>query len=323
VFTAGATGILTCLQASSGKKIWQRDLFKEYNAHEYGWGYSCSPLVVGDKVFVNPGGGNGNGLAAFWKKTGEPIWKSQDDEAGYSSPVAMTVQGIPQILFFTGKGLVSVHPDTGDLHWRFDWKTEYGANIATPIVVNNYVFISSNYDMGCAVVHVTRDRHGKLQGRPVYANKRMRNHYGTCVFYRDHLYGFDNSQLTCLEFKTGKTLWHKSGFGKGSLILAGGYLDPPALSGCTVGLGASPLGTGPLSATAALSSARIGYLIVLGGYGRLAIARASPKGFEPISDFHIQGSTFWNIPVLASGRLYVRDQDQLTCFDLRKAKEKK
>jgi outer membrane protein assembly factor BamB len=284
IFTLGGTGILTCLEASSGTKVWQKDLFKDFHVKEYVWGASCSPLVVGERVFVNPGGSNGNSVAAFKKGTGELAWKNLDDGPGYSSPVAMTVEGIPQILFFTMEGLVSVHPETGKLHWRYEWKTRYDCNIATPLVVDNYVFISSNYNKGCAVVEVAKDSSGKLQGRPVYAGDQMCNHYCTSVRHKDHIYGFNDTQLTCMEFKTGKVRWHKGGFKKGSLIIADGHL------------------------------------IVLGADGRLAVARASPEEFRPISEFKIRG-VFWNIPVLAGGRLYVRDEENLTCFDLRKPKE--
>jgi outer membrane protein assembly factor BamB len=288
VFAAGATGILTCVKASSGKKVWQKDLFEEFNARKYQWGASYSPLVVGELVYACPGGPDGNSLAAFHKKTGELAWKKLDDIAGYSSPVVMTVDGTLQVVFFTGEGLVGVAPDTGKLLWRFPWETQYNANIATPAVVGPYVFLSSGYGRGCAVVEVSQGKGGEFQARRVYEGNQMCNHYASSVRYKDYIYGFNDTLLTCMSFRTGEVLWKERGFQKGSLILADGNL------------------------------------IVLGEKGKLAVAPASPKEFKPVSSSKVPGrrSRFWNIPVLAGGRLYVRDEDHLICLDVRKLSEK-
>src|SRR5262249_22981238 len=140
-----------------GELVWRKDLLGEFGAKNLRWGVSFSPLVEGDRVFTNPGGPDGNSLAAFDKRDGKLLWKSQDDAAGYSSPIAATLAGKRQVVFFTASGLVGVTPEDGKLLWRYPWETRYECNIATPIVAGDYVFISSSYDRGCAVVKVETD----------------------------------------------------------------------------------------------------------------------------------------------------------------------
>jgi outer membrane protein assembly factor BamB len=283
VYTVGATGILHCLRADTGKKVWQHDLIAEFKPPKnLQWGVSFSPLVEGGLVFTNPGGKSGESLVAFDKRTGEVVWKNLDDPAGYSSPIAMTVEGVPQVIFFTGAGLVSVDPKTGGLHWRYPWETQFGCNIATPIAAGNYLFISSNYGKGCAVLEVSKDGGGKLQARRVYEGTQMSNHFSSSVRYQDHVYGFNDGVLTCLDFRTGETVWREKGFKKGSLLIADGHL------------------------------------IVLGENGKLAVARATPDGFQAKSSFQVSRKKCWTAPVLAGGRLYVRDETHVICLDLKK-----
>jgi outer membrane protein assembly factor BamB len=286
VYTVGGTGIMHCLKmqpaSAVGEAVWRKDLLDEFTASNLEWGVSFSPLVEGDLVYTNPGGGNGNSLAAFDKRTGELKWKALDDAAGYSSPLAVTIGGKRQVLFFTGAGLVSVAPDNGRLYWRFPWTTPHGCNIATPIVVQDYVFISTGYNRGCAVVKIQPQADGSLSPARVYENNKMCNHFASSVRYKDHLYGFNNTFLTCMNFRTGEVAWKERGFEKGALLIADGYL------------------------------------IVLGEGGNLAVAKADAEKFEKLAEFQASSKKCWTVPVLANGRLYVRDEEQVACFDLRK-----
>ncbi len=282
IYTVGATGLFHCLKADTGEKVWAHDLFEEYKASTQQWGVAFSPLVDGDLVFASPGGPGGNALVAFDKKTGKERWKNLDDPAAYSSPVMMTVDGVRQVVFFMRPGLVAVAPETGKLLWRFPWETSYGCNIATPVVADNYGFISSGYDRGCAVVAVSKAKEGSWQARRVYESSRMRNHFSSSVLYKGHLYGFDESKLICMDFRTGDVLWKEGGFKKGSLMVAGGNL------------------------------------IVLGENGKLAVAKASPEGFKRTSQFQASRQKCWTVPVLADGKLYVRDETDLICLDVRR-----
>ena len=291
VYTVGGTGILHCLKTKpatpAGEMVWKKDLLTEFGAPNLKWGVSFSPLVEGDLVYTMPGGPDGNSLAAFNKRTGELQWKNLDDPAGYSSPIAATIDGKPQIVFFTALGLVGVSPNDGTLLWRFPWETDYGCNIATPIVVQNYIFISSGYRRGCALLDI-EDQGGSMQANRVYENKKMCNHFPSCILLNGYLYGFDDTRLTCMELATGQVRWKKISFedrtamGKGSILGAGNYL------------------------------------IILGEHGKLALADASPEGYQEKAACQVSERKCWTVPVLADGRLYVRDEKTLMCFDLRK-----
>lgn len=284
VYTVGATGIMHCLKThpktSQGESLWRHDLLAEYGAASLTWGVSFSPLVAGDLVYTNPGGRAGNSMVAFDKLTGKQRWATGDDQAGYSSPVLATIAGRPQVVFFTAAGLVGVTPDKGDILWRFPWETSYGANVATPIIAGDYIFISSGYNRGCAVVHIERTGDDVVANR-VYENKNMRNHFSSSVLYKDHIYGFNETLLTCMEFRTGKVKWKQRGFEKGSLLIADGRL------------------------------------VILGEDGKLGLADASPESYREQASVRVANGRCWSVPALANGLLYVRDESKLVCFDLR------
>src|SRR5262249_32342953 len=155
-------------------------------------------------------------------------------------------------------------------------------NIATPIPFGDYVFLSSGYGKGCALLEVGTAPDGSLRAGTVYEHTRMRNYFASSVRYQDHIYGFDNADLACLDVRTGKVVWRDRGrFKKGSLLIAGGQL------------------------------------IVLGEHGRLALAEATPEGYREKSSFQVSANKCWTVPVLAEGKLYVRDEGQLVCLALR------
>jgi outer membrane protein assembly factor BamB len=286
VYTVGGTGQMHCLKTRpatpEGEVVWHKDVLQEFGAENLRWGVSFSPLVEGDLIYINPGGPRGSSIAALEKRTGALKWKSLDDKAGYSSPIAATLAGRKQIIFFTQFGMAGVTPDEGKLLWRFPWETSYGCNIATPVAFHDYVFLSSGYGRGCAVLHIEAAADGTLQARRVYENNRMCNHFPSSVLYQGHLYGFNESRLTCMEFSSGKVKWRESGFDKGSLLVAGDNL------------------------------------IILGETGKLAVAQATPEEYREKSSFQVSNGQCWVVPALADGRLYVRDDRRVMCFDLRR-----
>ncbi len=283
VYTVGARGDLHCLDVRTGAVKWSHDLLAVAGAAVPRWGFAFSPLVEGDLLLTSPGGPDGNSIVAFDKYTGYKRWSALSDPAGYSSPVISTACGVRQALFFTGNALVSLDPQTGKLYWRFDWPTPNEANVATPLVRGDYVFISSGYDTGCAVVEVVREKGGALRARPVYRYNLMRNHFASCVFHDDHLYGFDEAYLVCMPFREGKRrLWKERKFHRGSLLLAGDRL------------------------------------VVLGERGNLALVEPSPDGYREKAIFQVSEGRCWTMPALAQDRLYVRDEKQVLCLDLRR-----
>jgi outer membrane protein assembly factor BamB len=282
VYAVGATGLLSCINANTGKKVWDHDLLAEFAAPNLQWGVSFSPLVIFNMVFVMPGGPGGKSLAAFNASDGRLIWQSGDDPAGYSSPILTSAAGVSQLLCFTGTALVSVKPSTGQILWRFPWETDHRVNATTPLVRGDYVFISSGYGKGCALLKVVAEGN-KLEARPVYQTNGLRDHHSGSVLWGEHIYGFDEARLTCLDFRTGQVLWKERGFGQGTLVAADGHL------------------------------------FILSEDGKLAIGEARPDEFRKKASFKFSVQRCWTMPVIADGRLFVRDEEKIVCYDLRKS----
>ena len=281
VYTVGATGMLFCLAVGDGKVIWAHDLLNEFKVANQEYGVSFSPLIEGDLVITVPGGVGGNSIVAFDKKDGHLVWKTLNDRAGYSSPVAATIAGKRQIVMLTAEAVHGVSTEDGKPYWKYPWPLFKDCNVATPLVVGDYVFLSSGYSKGCALLEISTGGNGAMEARPVYEHNRMRNWFSCSVLYRDHLYGFDEAFLVCMEFRTGKVLWKKRGYGRGSLMAADGHL------------------------------------IIMGEHGQLVLAEANPERFVEQSSCKILNDKTWTTPVLANGKLYVRDEEQLLCLKVK------
>ncbi len=278
VYTLGATGTFLCLEAKTGKKVWQQDLLKLAERECPSHGFCSCPLVVGDRIYLQPGGPKGKSIAALDKKDGSVIWQALDDPIGEGTPVWVENGDKAQVIFFTGAGAVGVAPKDGKLLWRYPWKTQFDLNIATPIYADGKVFISSNYGTGGAVFRLS----DKEEPETVWKEKSMQNHIATSVLYQGNLYGFSENRLRCVDFETGKIKWEKTGLGKGTVVVASDQL------------------------------------IVLGDHGELVLAKASPDQYTEVSRFQVFDSSklTWTVPVLANGRLFVRHENGLVALDV-------
>lgn len=280
VYALGAQGKLYALNAKDGKKIWFHDLKAEYGSDIPGWGTSTCPLVEGDLLLVDIGGKTGYSIGAFNKKSGELIWKTHTDKQGYSSPIAINVNSTRQILFFTGTSLISVSP-TGTINWKYPWQTSYSANIATPVfIAPDKVYISTAYDMGATVLKLAGGKE-KPSFQELWKSNVAQNHFSSSVIYNDHIYGFDQGLLQCIDANSGTEKWKQTGFGKGSLILADGHL------------------------------------IVLGERGLLALVEATPAGYKEKGRAQVLKGKTWTPPALANGKLYLRNKKEMICMDLK------
>ncbi len=280
VYTLGATGILLCLEVGTGKLVWQQELLKLGGTKCPWHGYCGCPLVVGERVYVHPGGPKGKSIAALDKRDGKVLWQTLDDPPGHATPVWAEVAGTGQLIFFTGAGAIGVAPENGKLLWRYPWKTQFGLNIATPIVTDGKVFVSSNYGTGAAMFHLT----DKPEPETVWKALSMHNHFSCSVLYEGAVYGFSEQRLRCVDFATGKVLWDNvSGLRRGSLLLADGLL------------------------------------ILLGEHGELALAKATPTEYVEISRCQIldKKALTWTVPVLSDGRLFVRNENTLLALQVK------
>jgi uncharacterized repeat protein (TIGR03806 family) len=280
VYALGATGLLHCLDAREGTLVWRHDLGEDLGSPRPPYGFSCSPLVEGNLVVVQPGGPAGAALAAFDRDRGRLVWKSGDDVGGYASPVAATLAGRRQIVAVTPQSILGVAPEDGRVLWRAPWRVNLDYQAATPIVSGCDVFVSAGYGIGCAQVRVTAEPSGTFSAVRVYQNTRMRNQFSTSVLERGFLYGFDDDLLVCLDWATGDARWKARGFGKGSLVAADDRL------------------------------------FVLGDSGRLAVVNADPSQYRERASVTVSSTRCWAAPTLAKGRLFLRDQEFVVCYGL-------
>ncbi len=279
VYTMSRLGKLHCLTAGDGEKVWARDIIKELGGKLPQWQVAASPVVDGDRVIVLPGG-HGACVAALDRRTGQTVWKGGgDDGASYATPVVATLGGKKQYVVFSAGGLLGVDAADGKLLWRFPWKTSYDVNAATPIVVSDdTVFITSGYGRGCALVKVAG---GHAQA--VWENKVMHSHFSTPILSAGHIYGTsDNNRTVCLDVATGKMKWEERGGGKGGVVSVDGTL-----------------------------------ITVDGSRGAVTMMELSPDGFKPLGQITPLGGQSWTAPIVAGGRLLVRNQQVLACLDLR------
>ena len=217
LYVLGGSGDLTCLETATGKKIWSINIVQKFGGVNPYWGYSESPLIVGDRILVNTGGRRA-GIVAVSKADGSTLWQQHNDGAGYSSPMLMRTGSLNQVIYFTEDRAMAVDPRDGRLLWSYNKANNGTANIATPIVRGTFVFVSSDYGTGGALLDV-RAAGNLATANEVYFTRDMRNHHASSVLVGDHLYGFSSSILTALAFETGKTVWRDRSVGKGSLDL--------------------------------------------------------------------------------------------------------
>lgn len=278
VYALGGSGDLTALDARTGKVVWSKNVLKEFGGSNITWGISESPLVLGNKVLVNPGG-PGASIVALNKDTGAVIWKSQSDKAGYSSAIPVEINGATQVVFFTAERAVGLDAKDGKLLWEYGRPANNVANVATPIARANRVFISSDYGTGGGVVEIKADN----KAQEIWFTKDMRNHHSSSVLIGDYLYGFSSNMLAAVRFDTGEMAWRDRSVGKGSLVFADGNLYCFSENGVVGLVEASPSGYKEK--------------------GRFRIA----QGNLPT----------WTHPVVVGGRLYLRDQDTIYAYDVK------
>ena len=282
IYALGALGELRCLDARSGKLVWNRNILTDAQAGNVQWGMSAAPLVVDDKVIVLPGGRPGKSVVAYSKDTGSVVWQALDDKQAYTSPVLVTLAEQRQILMVSAQRVAGLAPEGGKLLWDYPWVTSYDVNSAQPLVIGeNRIFVSAGYGHGAALIEVARS--GDIfTAKLVWQNVNMKNKFNSSVYYQGHIYGLDEAILSCIDAHTGERKWKGGRYGYGQLLLASGHL------------------------------------IVLTESGEVVLVKATPESHVEVSRFSaIEGRT-WNHPALANGRLLVRNTTEMACFRIGK-----
>jgi outer membrane protein assembly factor BamB len=285
LYALSSAGDLACLETASGKVKWTKSYKSDFGGQYHNWGYTESPLVDGDLLICTPGGSKAT-LVALNKKTGDEVWRTSlsDRTAAYSSPIVAEVGGLKQYVQYLPSGVVGVSAKDGKLLWRYAKSAApRGANISTPIFADGYVFSAAAYNTGGGLVQLTVEG-DKVTAKEVFFSKDMMNHHGGVVKVGDALYGTGTSTLLCLDFKTGKKMWQERSVGKGAVT----YAD--------------------------------GHLYVRGENGAVALVEATPSGYKEKGRFSQPDRSrqkAWPHPVVAGGRLYLRDQDVLLCYDVK------
>lgn len=284
VYTLSRDGLLLCLSADEGKVIWQRNIRKEFKVAPRpsepprDYGYSGSPLILGKLLILEVGGPDAS-TVAFEKDTGKVVWAAGNDGAGYGTPAPITLDGVEHLAVFSLQGPVILRTADGNQRSRIKWVTQFGNNACTPIVSDAKMAIHSAYGMGCALFDLSGP-----QPRLVWRSRAMQSRFASSALYNGYLYGFDQLVLTCLDFSTGQTCWTKSGFGEGTVLVAGDKL------------------------------------LALSDRGILVVAETAHKAFTPISIAKaLRSGPCWTVPVMSGGRIYCRSAaGELVCLDVRK-----
>jgi outer membrane protein assembly factor BamB len=285
VFVLSPDGDVACLDAKSGEKVWTVNYEQDFNGRPMSpWHYSESLLVDGNRVVGTPGGKDG-GMIALDRNSGQQIWRTTDwpDVGGYSSIIIATIEGTRQYVQLAANSVVGVDPESGKVLWKADRKGKT-AVIPTPVVSDNIVFVTSGYGIGCNGFRITKD--GSIWNtEELYANKNITNHHGGVVLLNGHVFGSTGGSFRCVDIRTGELTFQGRSVGKGSTL----YAD--------------------------------GHFILRSEGGPVALIEATPKELVEVSRFgqpDRSNRQAWPHPVIANGKLYLRDQGLLLCYDVKK-----
>lgn len=287
LYALGSDGDLVGMTIADGKIVWKKSLRTDFGGKPGVWAYSESPLIDGDKLVIAPGGESAT-IVALNKKTGNTVWKSAipgEATASYASAIVMEIGGVRQYVQYLSHGLTGVDAKTGKLLWRYDKSvdTQFHMHASTPVVFGDMVYSSAMSGGGVARIKPTADTY---QVESVYNARKVPNALGGVIKIGDYLYGTTNTQLMCLEYATGRVVWENRSLGAASLA----YAD--------------------------------GNLYVHGENGDVALVEATPKAytekgrFTPPDAPERRQAKAWAYPVVANGRLYIRDLDSLWAYDI-------
>jgi outer membrane protein assembly factor BamB len=288
IFALGATGLLNCLDAGTGDCKWSRDIAADAETKIPMWGFSSSPLVVGNSVVVFAGGDGEKTLLAYRADTGVPVWSAAAGKVSYSSAQLTSVGGEKQLLFVSDRGMSAFDPSSGKLLW------EHGTPAGNPGVPRavqpravgpDTILFDSGPDIGTALIEVARQEQSWV-AKERWVSRRLRPSFNDLVVHQNSIYGFDGRVLTCLDLQMGKRRWKEGRYGSGQVLL---LRDQPLL-------------------------------VVVTDEGEVVLVAADPNGHRELGRFQAVKGKTWSHPAIAHGRLYVRNAQEIACYELRAAR---
>jgi outer membrane protein assembly factor BamB len=280
LFTLGATGALIRFDPLNGKVVWQRNLKDDSQRELPNWGFSSSPLVAGDVVVVHAGGKDDKGLFAYDTADGKPRWQVPSGDHSYGSAELADVHGRQELLMSTNKGLTAHDPATGKLLWEHAWDMP-GYRVLQPLLLpGSRILVGSGMGFGTRCLEIGTGDSPEI--KMVWTSLEMKPDYNDFVAHNGYLYGFDHNIFSCVDLATGKRLWKKGRYGNGQVLLL----------------------------------ADADQLLVLSEEGEAVLLRANPEKLDELARHKVLEGKTWNHPVLVGNRLYSRNAEQMSCFEL-------
>ena len=284
VYTLSYDGQVHCLNLDSGRKVWRKHLVDDFGGRYSSWDYTGSPLVTGNLVIFDTGS-KGNSTVAIDKTSGRKVWGVGDDLAGYSTPIPFEFKGVSAVLVFKARAMVAHDLADGRELWRISWKTNYDVNASSPTVIGDKLFISSGY--GGRRARGALFQLDKTEPREIWVNGDIETKMNSAVIHEGHVYCISEiagGQLMCVDLLNGTTVWSERKFAKyGTLMIADGKL------------------------------------VILDEEGDLVIAEATPREYRELARATVLSGRCWAMPVLANGRIYVRNnKGKMACVDIRR-----
>ncbi len=282
IYTLGGYGRLNCLDAATGTCLWMRDVMADSGAKVPQWGFAASPLVVQGVVTVFAGGPDSKSVMAYDAATGAPAWSAGDGTFSYCSPQPARLGGVEQVLLATDVGLTAFHPVNGKVLWKHDWGTQGMARVVQPALLGGGdVLLGTGMGVGTRRLHVNHDQQNWTP-KEVWTTRAIKPYFNDLVIHQDHLYGFDSEFFTCVNLEKGKAKWRERGYGSGQVLL----LADQSL------------------------------LLIVSEKGEVALIDAVPDDHRERGRFQAIAGKTWNHPVVAHGKLFVRNGEEAACYQL-------
>jgi hypothetical protein len=274
---------LYCLNTANGQVIWSKDLLALYGGSVISWQNAASPLIENDLILVNCNGSSQR-LAALRTSDGSLAWRGQSDKMTQATPVAATILGVPQVIFFTQSGLVSVVSTNGQVLWRYTFPYST-STAASPVVAGDIVYCSASYNSGAGAVRITKTG-STWKATEIWRKPReLENHWSTPVHCNGYLYGLfgaasSSNPLKCVDVATGEEQWSVSGFGPGGVVVTDGKI------------------------------------LVLSENGQLVLVEPDPTAYRELARYQALAGKCWNVPAVSNGRIYARSIKEAVCLDV-------